>query len=35
MIPDGNTPLARGNRLLLYGATDAVSEARSQLALIE
>ena len=35
VIPDGNTVLARGNRLLLYGTTDAVREARSQLALIE
>ena len=35
VIPEGNTVLARGNRLLLYGTTDAVRKARSQLALIE
>ena len=35
VIPNGDTVLARGNRLLLYGTTGAVREARSQLALIE
>ena len=35
VIPNSDTMLARGNRLLLYGTTDAVREARSQLALIE
>lgn len=34
-IPDGDTRLARGNRLLLYGGADAVREARAQLALVE
>ena len=34
-IPDGETRLERGNRLLLYGGADAVREARSQLALVE
>ena len=35
VIPDGNTVIGRGDRLLLYGTTDTVREARSQLALIE
>ena len=35
LIPNGDTVLARGNRLLLYGTTDAAREARSRLALIE
>ena len=35
VIRGGNTVLARGDRLLLYGTTDTVREARSQLALIE
>ena len=34
-IPDGDTRLERGNRLLLYGGAEAVREARAQLALIE
>ena len=35
VIPDGNTVLRRGNRLLLFGTTEAVREARQRLALIE
>ena len=35
VIPNGETLLRRGNRLLLFGGADAVREARSQLALIE
>ena len=35
VIPNGDTVLRRGNRLLLFGRTEAVLEARGQLALIE
>ena len=35
VIPNGNTVLYRGNRLLLFGSTEAVREARAGLALIE
>ena len=35
VIPNGNTVLRRGNRLLLFGGGEAVREARGQLALIE
>jgi NhaP-type Na+/H+ or K+/H+ antiporter len=35
VIPDGETVLRRGNRMLLYGGAGVVREARAQLALIE
>ncbi len=35
VVPHGETVLQRGNRLLLFGGADAVSDARQRLALIE
>lgn len=34
-VPDGDTALLRGDRLLLFGSVEAVGEARRRLALIE
>lgn len=35
LVPRGNTALERGDRLLLFGAFDAVTEARAELVAIE
>jgi Trk K+ transport system NAD-binding subunit len=35
VIPDGNTVLRRGNRLLLFGTAPSVQQARHELALVE
>jgi Trk K+ transport system NAD-binding subunit len=35
LVPRGNTTLERGDRLLLFGTFDAVTEARQDLVAIE